>query len=145
MKRRIEMSRGLTYMQWMKAELAANGLFDSQVEEVVPLIVNDPLFARTMTDRWNDSMDGYPEMMKRVLWLSICHIVLAYIDRTCPQAWFRAIFDLSDPVHKMTSEELTAGIKGVSTGRTLSTGDPVLDSITSGGLPEGTISKMEGK
>jgi hypothetical protein len=99
---------GVTILEYVKAELEKSGLFDTMVEEVLPRIINAPILDN-MKHRWNDKTSDYPEGLLRVTWMLICTVVLEYIDEKCPMAWFRPMFDLKDPIHKMTKEELIAG------------------------------------
>jgi hypothetical protein len=98
----------MTILEYFKKELESSGLFDSMVEEVMPRIIASEAMSN-MRSRWNDQTTDYPEGLLRVTWLLICGEVLKYIDEKCPQAWFRPLFDLQDPIHKMTKEELIAG------------------------------------
>jgi hypothetical protein len=69
------------------------GVFHQQIEEALgPTLFNNPKHA--MAGRWNDPEDDYPPVMAKLLWRDACVAMVAWIDRACPKAWFREIFDL---------------------------------------------------
>lgn len=69
----------------------SNGMFEADAKTVFETIKAAPE-NEAMADRWNDDIDGYPPEMINVLWFTVKRHALAYIDATCPQAWFRPMF-----------------------------------------------------
>ncbi len=45
-----------------------------------------------MKERWGDAVEDYPPVMVNVLWVSVKHIAVEWIDRELPEAWFRPMF-----------------------------------------------------
>lgn len=83
----------MTWMQWAIAQLVNNGMFENQAKAVMDEVVKHPS-NEPMKDRWNDRVDGYPPQMQAVCLLSIKTQALEWIDKNCPQAWFRPMFVL---------------------------------------------------
>jgi len=45
-----------------------------------------------MKDRWQTPIEGYSPVMLNILYLSCNDYALQYIEKNCPQAWFRPMF-----------------------------------------------------
>lgn len=91
-------------------ELKKRGMFESQANEVMDKAVleshdNENSVNREMRDRWGDSIDAYPPMMKALVFMGIEPIALEYIKEKCPEAWFRPIFDKDHPLRKEFEEK----------------------------------------
>jgi hypothetical protein len=81
----------MTFEAKLRCDLSKRGLFPDQVDEVVKRVKAAPE-NEVMAYRWNDDTDGYPPAMLGILWFTTKRHALAYIDETCPQAWFRPLF-----------------------------------------------------
>lgn len=81
----------MTFEQFLHDELFNSGLFEQDVQEVLRRVKAAPE-NKVMEQRWNDDMSGYPIQMKSVALFTARRHALEWIDETCPQAWFRAIF-----------------------------------------------------
>lgn len=81
----------MTFEQLLRTRLFNSGLSDFQVDAVVERVKGAPENA-AMAHRWSDEVDGYSPQMQAVLWLTTKRHALAWIDETCPQAWFRGMF-----------------------------------------------------
>lgn len=81
----------MTWFQWAIQQLVANGMFEDQAQAVMAEVMDQPA-NDAMYVRWHDQMEGYPPQMKPVCWMSISSGALEWIDKNCPQAWFRGMF-----------------------------------------------------
>ena len=82
----------MTFQEHIRLQLLANGLFESMVEEVMPIILNHENFKGTMDTRWNENVDNYPEMMKGLNFMAVKPIVLEWLEENHPEAWFKPMF-----------------------------------------------------
>jgi hypothetical protein len=72
--------------------LTSQGMFESQATEVFERMKADEANA-AMQGRWHDSFEDYPPAMLNIMWVSAKRTALAYIEETCPQAWFKPLFE----------------------------------------------------
>ena len=86
----------MNIIEKIKADLAANGLNETQIEAIVKAMVEKE---KHMSSRWNDDVEEYPEGFYNLLWALCKTHALEYIEANCPKAWFRAVFDPKDPIH----------------------------------------------
>ena len=82
----------MTFKEKMVELLHGQGMFQSQAEAVVELVIADPA-NEAMKGRWNEDIAGYPPEIVAVLWLSTKHTAREWIAENCPRAWFRPLFD----------------------------------------------------
>ena len=80
----------MTFENWIKTELEANGMFDSQAIAAVLEAVKT--VQPSMSERWNHDMEGYPASVQAGLWLTTKHCALEWIDANLPLAFYRAMF-----------------------------------------------------
>ncbi len=81
------------------------GMFKSQATEVMNKVVtesreNVESINREFKDRWGDDSNDYPPICLNLVFMGIEPIALEYIKETCPEAWFRPIFDKEHPLRK---------------------------------------------
>lgn len=79
--------------------LMAHGMFDSQVDAVMPAVkaAVDSMAGEIKYDfAWNGKADAYPEELYWLIFNQIKPVVLDWIDKNKPMAWFRPMFT-SDP------------------------------------------------
>lgn len=81
----------MTLTEKMTEQLTQHGIWPQQAVAVIE-IAKAAKENEAMASRWNDDIGDYPEIMIRVMWLSVKRHALAYIDAECPQAWFRPMF-----------------------------------------------------
>lgn len=91
-----------TLHQHFVGQLQENGMFEKQAEEVMQLYWKSPYAASA--DLADKSTDGYDEMLFGLLWMGIRAVALEYINANCPKAWFKAVFDDSDPIHQKLAD-----------------------------------------
>ena len=80
-----------TFITELKAKLEQNGMFESQAQAVIDLMLEGEKDS-PMNNRWNESPDGYPGMLFNIIWETCRTYALKYIDEKCPLAWFRPCF-----------------------------------------------------
>jgi hypothetical protein len=80
----------VTFEQWARKELVANGMFESQADAVLSAVKADS--DNKAMDRWTDDIEGYPSSMLAVVWLMVSTTALAWIDANMPRAWYRPMF-----------------------------------------------------
>lgn len=82
----------MTLENFVRGYLFQNGMFESDVQKVMELAKQDEVLKDTISERWNDSLEGYPPLFKNLLIVSINAIAVKYIDENCPLAWYRPMF-----------------------------------------------------
>ena len=85
--------------------LVDRGMFENQAEEVFDLFepkanAMSPQYSIT----WDRPASEYPDSLFAIWMMTLDEVALDYIDRTCPKAWFRTMFD-SKQFEKMQKEE----------------------------------------
>jgi hypothetical protein len=85
-----------TIAERMRENLNQQGMFPEQVAAVMERVYAAPENA-PMKNRWNDKPEDYPPAITALAWATVKRHALAYIDETCPQAWFRPLFT-NEPV-----------------------------------------------
>jgi hypothetical protein len=78
-----------TIQQFLEDLLKENFLNPVQIIEVMARVKELP---ETKTIHWNDPIDGYPLPFKVTIWFVTKNEALAWIDETCPEAFFRELF-----------------------------------------------------
>lgn len=81
-----------TIRGWCEEYLYERGMFEDQAKDVVAQAEASPAMA-SMAGRWDQDVSGYPAPLFKVLSISLDREALAWIDRECPEAWFRDVFD----------------------------------------------------
>jgi len=81
-----------TIAESIHAKLMANGMFESQADEVIKLVKEDKA-NEAMIDRWNDQTTDYPEAIMNLAWMSARKHAREWIAKNKPMAWYRQIFD----------------------------------------------------
>lgn len=84
--------RKQTISGWMFAYLFERGMFEDDAKQVVENVMNDEA-NEAMQGRWNDEIHGYPEVIKRMMALSLRNATIDWIDANCPKAWYRPMFE----------------------------------------------------
>jgi hypothetical protein len=82
----------MTFKDKAQQMLTECGMFDNQADAVIERVIAAPE-NEAMRGRWNDDTEGYPPVMFNVLWLTVKRHALEYIEETCPQAWFKPMFE----------------------------------------------------
>lgn len=67
------------------------GMFDSDAKAVMERVKADK-GNEAMSMRWRDGIEGYPEQLLAVLWLSTKRHAVEWIDDNIPLAWYRPMF-----------------------------------------------------
>ena len=81
----------MTFEDKIKELLENHGMFGRQITEVLSYAKNHELL-KTIEGKWHEDIEGYPQTMVTVIWLSMKVIVIEWIDAECPQAFFRPMF-----------------------------------------------------
>jgi hypothetical protein len=68
-------------------------VWGSDTDKVLALVKNDEVLKDTMGTRWDDDVEGYPDMVLVVLWVSVKEIALKYIVENKPLAFYRPLFE----------------------------------------------------
>ena len=80
-----------TFISRLKKELELNGMFESQAQAVIELMIEGEKDS-SMNNRWNESPDNYPEGLFNSVWELCKTYALKYTEENCPHAWFRVCF-----------------------------------------------------
>lgn len=76
----------------MKSLLQAHGLSESEVEAILLRYTSDRI-GSSMQGRMNDPLRDYPPSLHVIVWMGVKSVALKYIKETCPDAWFRSLFE----------------------------------------------------
>jgi hypothetical protein len=91
-----------TFNQILTQRLQQNGMFENQAVEVMKLYWASDL-ACTSAGLADKPVNGYSEQIENLIWAGVRIIALKYINENCPKAWFKAVFDDSDPIHEQVA------------------------------------------
>lgn len=78
-----------TIREYLNSYLFNKGMSESQCEEVLKLAEEHDVLKETMSDKWDNIITVYPQMMLGLLKITIDKIALEYIETNCPGAWFK--------------------------------------------------------
>ena len=81
-----------TIEEFIENKLMENGLSPEDAILVMELIKNHEM-NQAMIGRWQESVSAYPEGIIHLAWVSAKDVTLEWIKLTCPEAWFRPMFD----------------------------------------------------
>lgn len=82
----------MTIEQKLTKYLEGNGMFAEDAAATMELIKADGTLRKEMAHRWNDDTEGYPAPMMGILMLTANRYALLWIDKHCPEAWYRSMF-----------------------------------------------------
>ena len=88
----------VTFEKFIYSRLSERGLMGNDLETVLARIKSNP---DNSTLRWSDDVEHYSPLLKTTVWLIAKQSALAYIDETCPRAWFRIMFT-EEPIDSTT-------------------------------------------
>ena len=83
----------MTFKDFVKNYCVERGMFPSQADAVVGLVVADPA-SKSMAGRWDHDVEGYPAEMRAVIALAANRSALTWIDANLPMAWYRPMFEM---------------------------------------------------
>lgn len=83
----------MNFYDEMLEQLKKRGMFEEQAKEVLEVYM---LKDQSMEGRWTDETDGYPPIMKAIVWASLKKDAYEWIEKNCPDAWFKPIFQFSE-------------------------------------------------
>lgn len=86
----------MTFEEYIHGRLTDCAMFPEQVTAVIERVKSAP-DSEAVALRWSDRIEDYPPFMVKLLWLTVKHHALEYIDSECPEAWFRPLFDEGNP------------------------------------------------
>ncbi len=81
----------MTFRQALVAEMVSRGMFESQANKVMEIVIADEV-NRDMAGRWDEDASKYPAPLLIVLWLNARETALAWIDQNLPRAFYRPMF-----------------------------------------------------
>lgn len=81
-----------TFRAWATEKLVANGLFESQAEQVIAATVlhMDSTFEAR---RWDEKMSDYPPLMQNLIWFSTKKQAVLWIKANHPEHWCLPMFE----------------------------------------------------
>lgn len=90
----ITKTENLSSREYLEYKLIAMGLFESQAKEIVALAIPEiDKGAMKYKIAWNSPASGYSEMFYSLWFQTVKIVALLWIDKNCPNAWFRPMFD----------------------------------------------------
>ncbi len=75
----------MTVEEKIKEMLYDSGMSEKQCEEVIKRVKSCKIEEK-MINRWNDSVENYPNVLIKQLWIHTKHVAFEYMDETCPEA-----------------------------------------------------------
>jgi len=81
----------MTFKEWLIGLLIKHGMWPKDANTVFEVIKADPA-NKSMSQRWGDSVEDYPDAIKTVLWIDAKQNALEWIDTNQPQAFYRSMF-----------------------------------------------------
>lgn len=85
----------MTTKEKLESMLVATGMFESQAKEVIGLAI--PELNKQSPGgykiTWDLPASGYPDMLYNLWFITVKKVALPWIDKNCPNAWFRPVFD----------------------------------------------------
>jgi hypothetical protein len=92
-----------TFNQVLTKRLEANGMFESQAEQVMKNYWTSDL--ASSGDLSDKPTINYPEQIENLVWAGVRIVALKYINEHCPKAWFKPVFEDKDPLHAQFRKE----------------------------------------
>jgi hypothetical protein len=83
--------QSMTIKEYLIEHLVSRGFFEKDAEEAFKAYCED-MKGLGFQKRWDDQIKDYPVQMQPILLIGFRHIVLKWIDRNVPDAWFRPLF-----------------------------------------------------
>lgn len=85
----------MTTKEKLESMLVGYGMFESQAKQVIELAIPDieKQSPGNYKITWDQPASGYPEMIYSLWFLVVKKVALPWIDKNCPNAWFRPMFD----------------------------------------------------
>lgn len=83
----------MTFEQSIETHLISNGLFSAQARAIIDGIkssTDEP--AKSIAEMFTQDVDGYPEIMRTVIMISVNSLVLDWLNKNVPQHWARPMF-----------------------------------------------------
>lgn len=81
----------MTFRQYIEDYCYQRGMFPEQTQIVVEMVTTDKA-NEAMSGRWNDQTTGYPMPILAMMVMSINRHTITYIEKECPKAWFKPMF-----------------------------------------------------
>lgn len=69
-----------------------HGMFPDQAKQVMSIAVTKMLIP-DYNITWNRPAEEYPEAFYTIGWLLVRKVAREWIEKNCPKAWFRPMFD----------------------------------------------------
>jgi len=82
----------MTIREWLVDYCYQRGMFENDANAVVDAMMADEA-NESMNGRWNDKVSDYPRPLLAVLVLSLNRAAVAHIEKNCPKAWYKPLFD----------------------------------------------------
>ena len=84
----------MTIEDKIKEMLVSKGMWDNQADAVLAQMKVDDEngFVHPMKGWWTDDVEGYPNSLLAVLFVTADRVALQWIDENKPKAWFRPMF-----------------------------------------------------
>lgn len=82
----------MTIEQMFEKRLFESGLFENEAKEIMTMVKADEV-NKPFEGKWGEDENAYPQPMLNLLWFSVKQNTLKWIDKNCPKAWFRPMFE----------------------------------------------------
>jgi hypothetical protein len=102
----------ITTKMKLVAMLIANGLFESQANEIIKLAIPEiDKLNNGYQITWDRPASEYPGVLYPLLFISIKPIALQWIEDNCPQAWFKPMFQSKENLEVHINEAEQASME----------------------------------
>lgn len=69
------------------------GMFENDAKQVVESAIPDiDALVSDYQITWDQPADGYPNQLYAIWFITVKEHAIKWIDKNCPQAWFREVF-----------------------------------------------------
>lgn len=89
----------MTVKERLEEICVEQGMFENQARAVVELAMKELDNIDEYKIAWDKPSQEYPTKFYAAAFLTVARVALKWIDENIPQAWFRQMFDLNDPIH----------------------------------------------
>lgn len=74
--------------------LVSSGLFETQAKEVMDKAIPEiEKLTKGYHITWDQPADEYPDQLYSFWWVTVKKVVIVWIEKNIPQAWFKPMFE----------------------------------------------------
>lgn len=85
----------MTFRDYMIKSITARGMFKFQAINVFNEYIKSNSNI-SMSGKWDDNVEDYPEQMQHILWISVRQFTYRWIEKNLPKAWYKPMFQYTE-------------------------------------------------